>query len=354
MTADDMPPVTMPPDEPSAAPDSLLGRLLPGGSILDEPSTPPAVWGKSESILWAAGESLIIAGPDGTGKTTLAGQLVRARLGLLPEVLGLPVIPGDRNVLYLMMDRPRQAVRALGRQFTASERGVLDARLKLWRGPPPSDLAREPGMLAHLCKLAGAGTCIVDSLKDAALKLSDDETGSGWNRARQAAIEAGTELIELHHPRKPQDGNRKPGALDDLYGSRWITAGAGSVVYLLGEAGADSVEFKHLKSPAAQVGQFVMTIDHETGTVTGGPLDLVQQVTLAGNRGLTAAGAAKLLSGTDGPTEVKRAVRKLDKLTDAGLLYRRDGTRGGGADRTVTTWFRKAPEAIPQQSRRAK
>lgn len=61
---------------------------------------------------------------------------------------------------------------------------------------------------------------MIDSLKDAALKLSEDETGAGWNQARQYAIEAGTELVELHHPRKGQDGNRKPSKLDDLYGSR--------------------------------------------------------------------------------------------------------------------------------------
>ena len=166
--------------------------------ILDVPPAPEAVWGDTDDILWARGQSLIIAGPDGTGKTTLAGNLAQARLGLGEgTVLGLPVRPGDRNVLVLLMDRPQQAMAALARLFTEDDREILDARLRVWRGPAPQDLARNTGMLAHLCMLADADTCIVDSLKDAALKLSDDEAGAGWGQARGIAIESGTEVLEL-------------------------------------------------------------------------------------------------------------------------------------------------------------
>ena len=88
------------PDEPSPngtrPTPGFAARILPGGIILDEPDTPPAVWGDGESILWAEGESLIIAGPDGVGKTTLAGQLIRARLGIGDGlVLGMAVTPGQ-------------------------------------------------------------------------------------------------------------------------------------------------------------------------------------------------------------------------------------------------------------------
>ena len=83
--------------------------FVTGDSILSAPSTPPVVWGDGEEILWAEGQSLIIAGHDGTGKTTLAGNLVRARLGIAPgNVLGFPVTPGKRNVLYFY-DGPAHA-----------------------------------------------------------------------------------------------------------------------------------------------------------------------------------------------------------------------------------------------------
>ncbi len=63
-------------------------------------------------IGWVEGEALLIVGPSGVGKTTLTGQLVRARMGLGDGlVLGMPVSPG-RRVLYLAMDRPAQIARA--------------------------------------------------------------------------------------------------------------------------------------------------------------------------------------------------------------------------------------------------
>lgn len=83
--------------EETGRPDTLLGRLLPGSAILDVPAVPDAVWGAGGDILWAAGQSLIIAGPDGVGKTTVAANLIQARLGLAKSVLDLPVRPGDRK-----------------------------------------------------------------------------------------------------------------------------------------------------------------------------------------------------------------------------------------------------------------
>jgi replicative DNA helicase len=82
-------------------------------------------------------------------------------------------------------------------------------------------------MLAELCQLAAADTCVVDSLKDAAIGLTEDEVGAGWNRARQAAIVQGVELLELHHPRKPggQDSAARPPELADLYGHPVDTRG---------------------------------------------------------------------------------------------------------------------------------
>jgi replicative DNA helicase len=342
---------------PGVSEDAIDARILAGGCILDEPETPPALWGDGDAILWAEGESLIIAGPDGTGKTTLAGHLVRARLGIGDEnVLGMPVAPGKRNTLYLAMDRPRQARRSLRRLFTTADRDVLDDKLRLWQGPPPADLARWPTMLATLAELADADTIVVDSLKDAALKLSEDETGSGWNRARQLAIRAGAELIELHHPRKAQADNKRPSKLEDLYGSRWITSGAGSVISLWGDPGDLVVEFTHLKAPAGQAGPWQMGIDPAAGTVhlEQPAVDLVEQIRYRGGHGITAAIAASLLFGTDKPTasQVKKAGYRLDKKVNDGVLSKRPGERGGGHDRAMTTWFLAAAERGEQSESR--
>src|SRR4051812_37882823 len=70
-------------------------RLEPGGDfILDAPDTVPALWGTDDDVLWARGEALMLVGGPGVGKTTIAGQLVRGRLGLADDLLGYPVRAG--------------------------------------------------------------------------------------------------------------------------------------------------------------------------------------------------------------------------------------------------------------------
>lgn len=326
-----IPPTGDPPpgNDPDIAVDPLARRFVTGDVILDEPATPPAVWGDGDEVAWSEGESLILAGPDGVGKTTVAGQLVRARLGIgAPAVLGMTVRPGQRNVLYLMMDRPRQIRRGLRRIFADSDRVALKERLTIWLGPPPEDLARNTGMLLHLCQLADADTVIIDSLKDAALKLSDDETGAGWNRARQNVTAAGIEVLELHHPRKEQSDNKKPATLADLFGSRWISAGAGSVVMLWGKAGDPIVEMLHIKQPAAEIGPWSIRIDRLAGTVEREHgISLLTEIRYRGREGITAQVAARLLYGKRDPSraDVEKARYRLNRHVDEGILHRVDG-----------------------------
>jgi replicative DNA helicase len=113
-------------------------RLIPGGVfILDAPKGIPAVWGSGQQVAWSQGEPLLVVGPPGVGKTTIAGQLVMARLEIGGPVLGMPVTPGKR-VLYLACDRPAQVQRALARLVSEDDRQILDERLVVWKGPPPA------------------------------------------------------------------------------------------------------------------------------------------------------------------------------------------------------------------------
>jgi replicative DNA helicase len=111
-------------------------RLEPGGQfILDAPRTAAAIWGEDDRVLWAAGESLLIVGPPGVGKTTLTIQLVAGRLGIIDRLLGLPIVASHR-ILYLACDRPAQIQRAMRRVFTEEHRELLEERLAIWQGPP--------------------------------------------------------------------------------------------------------------------------------------------------------------------------------------------------------------------------
>lgn len=305
-------------------------RLAPGGSfVLDMPDLPAAVWGSGQEVAWAQGEALMLCGPAGVGKTTVAVQIVAGRLGIGDgKLFGLPIRPGARRTLYLAMDRPPQISRAMSRLFTKDDREQLDDRLVVWKGPPPDDLARRPETLVMLCDRAQADTVVVDSLKDGVLKLSDDEAGGGYNKARQRALVEGIEVLELHHQRKAGGDNKKPTRLDDVYGSTWITAGAGSVFVLWGEPGDPVVEMTHLKQPLEPLGPWMVLHDHAAGRSNlHHPMDVLMLVANQRQVGMNARLLASLMFSAEKPkaAEIEKARRKLTGLVNSGHLTTRPG-----------------------------
>ena len=310
-----------------------VDRLMPGGAfVLDGADEFIPLWGDSDQVAWAEGESLWICGPQGVAKSTVMQNVALRRHGILDgDVLGWPVARADEPGLYLAMDRPLQIKRSLRRMVGEEHRADLDANLVVWKGPPPADLAKHTDTLVNLCDQAGVGTVYIDSLKDAAVGLSDDEVGSGFNRAIQTCLANGIEVIGAHHQRKAQNGGAKPKTLDDVFGSTWITSGAGSVILLWGKAGDAVMELEHLKPPAEPVGPFKVFVDFTAGTVT---IDEEVDLWLLASRaqhGLAVEGAARALFGVSEPdrSQIEKARRKLDRHP---RLEKVDGIRppGGG------------------------
>ncbi|HQZ36176.1 MAG TPA: AAA family ATPase [Ilumatobacteraceae bacterium] len=316
-------------------------HLVAGGAfVLDTPTDIAPRWGTPSQVVWQRGESLMIVAPPGVGKTTMAVQLVEALIGVGDgNVLGLPVERAQR-VLYLAMDRPRQIARAMTRRFGPEHRAELDQHLVVHRGPLPTDLAKVPDQLVTLAQRAGADVVVVDSLKDACAKLTDDESGSMVNRAIQYANAADIDVLVLHHQRKGQAG-AKPTSLADVYGSTWLTAGAGSVVLLWGEAGSEQVELSHLKQPADPVGPWTVEHDHHTGrsVVTRG-FDAL--AFLARHPGCTIADAAQAEHGAPqkaGSAPFKRTERRFRKLVIDGLAK----VTGGGVGTFTAAHYYPTP-----------
>lgn len=312
-----------------AANPTRRGFLDGGAFILDAPPGVPAVWGEGEDVAWSEGEPCIIVAPPGLGKTTLAGQLALCRIDIGPsELLGMPVARSDKPVLYIAADRPRQAARSLRRTVNPDDRPKLEQRLIVWQGPPPFDVAAQPDQLAEFVTQKGAGTLIIDSLKDVAMDLVKDEAGARLNKAIQLVIAAGVEVLILHHQRKQANGSNDPRKLDDVYGSAWITAGAGSVLFLAGEAGDAIVTLKHLKQPAGDIGPLRIIHDHRTGTTRlHEGLDAYGLLQLATGGGITARDLAERLYNSSAPNLKEKARRKLDELVTRGLAVRVDGDR---------------------------
>lgn len=299
--------------------------VISGGTFaLDVPAETEAVWGLGASVLWSAGEPVMVVGPQGVGKTTIAQRLMLGRVGLGVETpLGLPIVKTDRPVLYVAADRPAQARRSIRRMVTEAEREALDERVLFYPGPPPFDLGRDPEGFADFALQHSPSTLIIDSLKDAAVGLSEDEIGSRVNRGLQLLVREGVEVLVLHHQRKATADNRRPRTLSDVYGSTWITAGTGSVVLLWGSAGDPVLELVHLKQPAEEVGPLRIIIDHDLGEVRlyeeADPLTLLKRAP----QGLTALDLARVMFGDSKPSDaqIEKARRKLKRLEREGLAH---------------------------------
>lgn len=336
-------------DSPTTAPRPVSG-IVPGGDfVLDAPTTVPAIWGEGDQVGWAEGETLAIVGPEGTGKSTLAQQLVYGRVGLRPTVLGFPVAESSSRVLYLAMDRPAQIARSMRRGVREEDRALLNERLVVQRGPLAADVAANPPSLLDLAVAVGADTIVVDSLKDLAMQIGKEETGAPLNRAFQLCLAEGVEVVVVNHMRKSQGQNKKPDTLDDVYGSRMLTAGMGSVLLIWGEPGDLALELSQLKSPAERVGPLDIILEPDTGTFTVDRSERVNAVEFVRQQpsgectvrawanyrfsDFEAADPRKQRSHT------QAARRELDGLHKRKLLDKRDGAVGGAGGGTATVYF---------------
>lgn len=309
-------------------------QAVPGGDfVFGAPVEIPALWGRGGDVLWASGEALMIVGPDGVGKTSLAQQLVLRMCGLgSSELFGLPVARVE-HVVYVAADRPRQAQRSFRRMVTKEQWGALNERLTVWRSALPFDLSNEPEALVDFAGGLGAKALVIDSLKDVALDLSKEETGGRVNIAIQATIAAGIETAVLHHQRKGQPGGPAPRKLADVFGSRWLVAGMGSVVMLWGEPGDLVVELRHLKQPGEDAGPFNIVHDHLRGiSIREDDRLEFEQLLAVADHGLTPADGARLAYGAQDPKQernlVEKARRRLEGLVGAGKAERRDDPDG--------------------------
>lgn len=179
---------------------SRPGAISGAAFALDASAQIAPVWGDGSRVLAAQGEPTMICGPDGVGKTTIGQQVMLSRAGIGPAiVLGFPVAPDlDRKVLYLALDRPQQAARSLRRMAGEADRKLLQDRVSVWRGALPFDVVKEPSTLLAFARELGAGTVVIDSLKDVAPALSDEATRQGINKAVQLCVAADVEILSLH------------------------------------------------------------------------------------------------------------------------------------------------------------
>ena len=330
-------PLDLEPTDPGrngAAPAVIsTSRAVDGATFVRAvPDKVPRIWGDDDGTAQAKGEGVMLVGPDGVGKTSVAEQLMLARLGIRPpSLLGMTVEPAEGKLLYIAADRPRQAASSLRRMVTEADEATLRERLIVWKGPLDFDINESPKKLrAFVDTFEGVSDVFLDSLKDVADDLADNKVGTRVNQALQELIASEYELLVLHHQKKEQGGTAKPKKLSDVYGSRWLTAGMGSVLLLWGEPGDLVVELRHLKQPEGEVGPFNVLHDHVRGISTvRDRVDLLGALAIAPH-GITVADAASLLFEKSAPSksEIEKGRRRLDKLSDSKRVTRHDDPDG--------------------------
>jgi replicative DNA helicase len=309
----------------AAASEPKLRNTFGGDWILDGPDEPEPVWGSGAQVLWPKGEALVLVGGVGAGKTTIAGQAVLHGVGAIDgPFLGYPISLPPGVVGYVAADRPSQIRRSFRRMVGEDSRELLNERLDVWSGGLPLALdGARTGELADFVQDRGWTTLVVDSLKDLVANTTDDQSGLAINRQVQECLVRGIEVMLLHHQRKASEMNKKPKRLDDVYGSRWITAGAGSVLMVWGDAGASQVELSHLKPPAESVGPLALLHDHARGrTTVEGMADIAMPDRLTADDLLAALvepGTLEDLMARTGRS-MSTVKRRLSAIKDLGLV----------------------------------
>ncbi len=307
----------------------------PGGEwILSAPDRVESLWGTGREVAWPKDEPLVIVGPDGSAKTTILGNLIKRQAGVTTEpLLGMTVLPRTK-ILLVAQDRPEQARRSLKRQVNDADRETLNEALAIidW---PIGLIDKNPSLIAELAAEHGADTVYIDSLKDVVLAPSSEESGLAFKRALFEVIAAGVQICVTHHDRKAgPDSERRILKLSDVYGSRFITAGAGSVIALNGGSGDPIIDLRHLKQPDEEVGPHRVLLDFETGELSLSQETDLLEVIQRNTEGLTVIDAAQLLYETDSPSrkEKERARRKLNTLVGRGSVTVRKGTERNEPD----------------------
>jgi replicative DNA helicase len=245
-------------------PASWTESVFPAGDwALEERLNARKIMGRGDEILWADEEPFYIVGDTGHGKSTFGQNIIRCSIGLIPNVIGMDVKKFDR-ILYIAADRPAQTRASIARMVDYMSLECWNSHVLVHEGPIGFWMDQKPEMLLEFAAMPRdhwggktAQVLVIDSLKDLATSLNGDEEGTKYNMGVQMLCREGIQVLGTHHPRKQSAMQKKQKeewepTLDDIYGSKFLPAGAGSVLFLHRKS-TGSTGLYHLKSPMGEM-----------------------------------------------------------------------------------------------------
>lgn len=339
-------------EELSSAGDSMM--RVSGAELFDMPPVAP-IWGTPAALLAAEGQGWMIAGPDGTGKTSTAAQYVKARLGLAGwsgDMWGLPVqpLPADRGVYYLGADRPRQMMEAFMRGIVEEHRAELTRRLFVHKGPPPYRLSRERGQRWLLDEIehTRAALVVLDSRKDFGSTVDAIEV-AGVQTAVQLLTASDIEVLILAHPVKSRRNG--PPSLEDVSGLRDVFSGLGSVIFLNGQPGSPQIEVHQVKPIREVVLPFTIRHDHAAGRSdrVGAPVVAPTNATVwLDTMRIKVIGAIDAHPGGEALAQSLKSVLNTDNLNRTLKPLLDEGSVVHNGARGPQSGYRRGPNAPPK------
>lgn len=209
-----------------------------------------------EGLLQRSG-LMILAGEPGIGKSQLSMQFLMAAARGQSSYLGFPIQTG-RKGLFISLEMPTVELKSLFRTMKngmpTDEQVLLNENLS-WIDRGESLNFRDERvrkLIEETISINNIELMVVDSLSKMGIQKMQDEERiiemMEWFDAVRKRYNCSLWII--HHNRK-SSGERKADTMDDVYGSRFITAGATSVVVMARSKGKDNIKLKFEKIRAA-------------------------------------------------------------------------------------------------------
>jgi len=189
-----------------------------------------------EGLLQRSG-IMLLAGSPGVGKSQISMRALMAMAMGQEKFLGLPLQEGCQPAIFFSLEMPTVELKILFqsmlKSMTQDERNTLDKYL-LWHDAGLPINFRDPLVRQRVEKSIeenGIQTLAIDSLSKMGIRKMQDEEAiiemmEWFDHVR---FTYNTSIWVIHHNRKA-NSDRKADTLDDVYGSRFLTAGATSIV----------------------------------------------------------------------------------------------------------------------------
>lgn len=200
---------------------------------------------------------MLVTGPPSVGKTQFTMQF------LIHLALGKPMLDMEierpRKVIFVSMEMGPVEIKvfqeAMDKVLSNEERALLAENFMI---VPIGhsllfDLDADKKKIRKLIETHHPETVAFDSLSKITMaNLDETNSKAVMDFADHLRTEYDTSIIFIHHNRKGQVGNRKPKALDDVYGSYWLTATPTTVVTLWANQSTAEIEIIFLKVRLAE------------------------------------------------------------------------------------------------------